>query len=764
MRCRMRTPVAAVALVLLPAAQGRLHIHSGPPGVAGLDVSIGVFAFSPQGFDVSGQLVLLKGGDLDFGARANPTCPPAYRYPKRVQGRLVVFEPEASLAPCSIESIARGAGLAGAKAFIHIIESFAEMSTSAGLFTLMWEAGDLRQITSPPSVDASEMRMIQVVRALDAGFAVTGRLQASRSDWDRMRESPAWVFWRVLVCLHSLLVVELGVFYLVGRARENGWRPPLTFATSCLSLEVLAAALRFALTAVDPYYSEGVLELGQSARFQTANQNLTSGASVLFLIFFAQAAQSAGVASPRLQHPVYRWGFVSLSVFVIVVDVSTAVAVTQGTSWRLFILRFTLAGAFLPLVVVILALSTLRKVQRGLSHLPAPLVARLAGLVRQAVVAGLFVLASGACMAISLTGPWRFYAITLVFNSALNATGIIHADAFQPRGTRVWRGPLGWIHVFLKRGLFVCAATLSRLLCGVNRIAPEDSERRYSANTTLAPHLLLGVTPRFLREFAAHLGVSADARTVDVAALVRDMTRASGRSVAESYRRESTQTTLRRWASKAARGTSRTSDADTLVRTSDGALSVGGRATLFVSHAQSCSFFKLLDAIDRYLELHAVDPKTTYLWLDVMCIRQHEVEADVSHISEIETKIGRVVMVLDPWDKPACLSRVWCLYEVVHCAVGSAPAVLDLAMTESEVKALHRALQKDRNVLERTLASFDARTASATMEADRRMIMGLIERSFDPGPDSDGRDAFDVFNERVRAALHKAIATYSWDV
>jgi hypothetical protein len=53
----------------------------------------------------------------------------------------------------------------------------------------------------------------------------------------------------------------------------------------------------------------------------------------------------------------------------------------------------------------------------------------------------------------------------------------------------------------------------------------------------------------------------------------------------------------------------------------------------------------------------------------MMCIRQHEVAADVMRIGEVICAIGKVAMVLDPWDKPVCLERVWCLYEIAQTVV-----------------------------------------------------------------------------------------------
>lgn len=198
----------------------------------------------------------------------------------------------------------------------------------------------------------------------------------------------------------------------------------------------------------------------------------------------------------------------------------------------------------------------------------------------------------------------------------------------------------------------------------------------------VSQHLLLGVSLAFVREFAMEQCVGPTEPTYAVAAEIRSQTAETGSSIAEQVSER---------------------------RTKNGMPAVA-QANLFVSHAQSCSFLKMLEAIDAHLELHDLDPATTFLWLgkrcslachccrarcytiiaaapnaatfhddarrtvanltqrfappdllatDVFCIRQNRVARDVMHIGTIERMIGNVVMVLDPWHEPVCLSRVW---------------------------------------------------------------------------------------------------------
>jgi hypothetical protein len=39
----------------------------------------------------------------------------------------------------------------------------------------------------------------------------------------------------------------------------------------------------------------------------------------------------------------------------------------------------------------------------------------------------------------------------------------------------------------------------------------------------------------------------------------------------------------------------------------------------FVSHAQSCCFFKLVEAIELHIALHKLDPARVCLWIDIFC-------------------------------------------------------------------------------------------------------------------------------------------------
>jgi hypothetical protein len=137
----------------------------------------------------------------------------------------------------------------------------------------------------------------------------------------------------------------------------------------------------------------------------------------------------------------------------------------------------------------------------------------------------------------------------------------------------------------------------------------------------------------------------------------------------------------------------------------------------------------------------------------------------VRHIGEIERRIGSVALVMDPWDEPVALTRVWCLYEITHCHAAERsqppPAALSLTMAPSERGRFLRALAQDYDGARRAPIRFDARRADASVQSDREAIFALIARTFGKGDDDDG---IEHFNGLVRAALESALAAFSWSL
>ena len=94
-------------------------------------------------------------------------------------------------------------------------------------------------------------------------------------------------------------------------------------------------------------------------------------------------------------------------------------------------------------------------------------------------------------------------------------------------------------------------------------------------------------------------------------------------------------------------------------------------ATLFVSHAWSYPFKSLVDALESFSNKREETNTTHYFWLDMFVVNQHE-KSSIQGFEEWREvfkqpiiSIGRVLLVLTPWNDPIALTRGWCLFEIM---------------------------------------------------------------------------------------------------
>jgi hypothetical protein len=126
-----------------------------------------------------------------------------------------------------------------------------------------------------------------------------------------------------------------------------------------------------------------------------------------------------------------------------------------------------------------------------------------------------------------------------------------------------------------------------------------------------------------------------------------------------------------------------------------------------------------------------------------MCIRQHEVAADVLRIGDVIHTIGKVAAVLDPWDKPLCLERVWCLYEIAQTVSAEAESTQQRYRRGSAFVSMRRPNDGEQPVrLRRTITETVTETAppqaalpqlqlpaSASLQAATPSDVGVSSRS-----------------------------------
>lgn len=144
-------------------------------------------------------------------------------------------------------------------------------------------------------------------------------------------------------------------------------------------------------------------------------------------------------------------------------------------------------------------------------------------------------------------------------------------------------------------------ASLSRRLSSRYSRAQDATVRPVALDdgTELHAHLQLGVTLPALRAFSEGQGLSgARVSTAEVGARIAEISAPSGRSLCELL-------------------------SETPTDELGAPVQSVGRATLFVSHAQACSWARLLDALGAHLRERGLAEEKTFLWLDLACARAH---------------------------------------------------------------------------------------------------------------------------------------------
>ena len=159
-----------------------------------------------------------------------------------------------------------------------------------------------------------------------------------------------------------------------------------------------------------------------------------------------------------------------------------------------------------------------------------------------------------------------------------------------------------------------------------------------------------------------------------------------------------------------------------------------GPATVFVSHAHSCSFRSFVDSLKQLrldLPSHAPVP---FFWVDFLCTNLHVKQSIPQEwwsttLKQAIERIGHTVMLLNPWDRPGVLTRSWCLWEL-YCTV-DVNADFSVCLAPNERKAFETAmLKRPRSVLQ-AFSKIEIEQAKATVAEEQKMILAEVNEQFD---------------------------------
>merc|ERR1712232_674027 len=135
------------------------------------------------------------------------------------------------------------------------------------------------------------------------------------------------------------------------------------------------------------------------------------------------------------------------------------------------------------------------------------------------------------------------------------------------------------------------------------------------------------------------------------------------------------------------------------------------------------------DSLLGWARMFHHEPQLCFIWMCALCVNQWRVrEGKTITFQEFAEvfgsrvrNIGSVLAMMQPWDKPVNVSRVWCVYEF-YTAIQYAPLCkMDVIMPPREQANFTKALSDEEEGMKlwKVLAAIDVSKAKATVEQDR---------------------------------------------
>jgi hypothetical protein len=347
--------LAALQLLLRPSTAA-LVVVEGPREFVGFSLASPPFKFTPETFRVRAPLALVDADDFDYRhGRIG-----AYRGNQSLEGKIVVHV-NVAWESVSMEQHARKLGALGAVGwamanvdilFLHPVQCYACRG---------WSVGDTRSLASPVAVDITSPEMLPLLDALRAGLELVAEL--SPSPFPGRAAYGSWWYWLLSAActLQICHVFELAIAKLHALVRVDGGLRA-SVPQLLLAVELCICLLRFVICSVDPFIVMRLVPFRVTSSVLTLSITLSTVASSLFLVFFAEAAASSGMASMRIA-PRYRRGLLVFSVVALAMDIcinylSFAVKLRGAPSSFWVMIKTINNGVIFPVTITVMAYVT----------------------------------------------------------------------------------------------------------------------------------------------------------------------------------------------------------------------------------------------------------------------------------------------------------------------------------------------------------------------------------------------------------------------
>lgn len=155
-------------------------------------------------------------------------------------------------------------------------------------------------------------------------------------------------------------------------------------------------------------------------------------------------------------------------------------------------------------------------------------------------------------------------------------------------------------------------------------------------------------------------------------------------------------------------------------------------ANVFISHAWKYNFLDVVDAMRKIKDQSEGDP-IVYYWFDLFTNNQN-IQAEpppfewwCMTFKQAIQRIGRVAVVITPWEDPIPLQRSWCLFEVYTAVV--AKSQFEVIMSTNERNRFESMIAIKSTAFHDMLGNIDLRKSQATNPLDRDRIFEVVEKA-----------------------------------
>jgi len=160
--------------------------------------------------------------------------------------------------------------------------------------------------------------------------------------------------------------------------------------------------------------------------------------------------------------------------------------------------------------------------------------------------------------------------------------------------------------------------------------------------------------------------------------------------------------------------------------------SLVGKCNVFLSHPWRADFDVTVAAIVQYEKNLPSGSPPQFYFCDYFAINQHRPADDLDELEVMVRSCDTLALMAVPWRKPESLTRLWCIFEIAHAALGNTELQIILPPKEEEdfQQSLKNDVDKDDAVwgyINKIFAQIDSKNAKASVESDVQNIQRFIK-------------------------------------